>query len=110
MSQKISLLTLAIVATAVVVGERFVQGGATATAAGRASGVAATGAAIGETFPVDALGTAIVVASDVIAVNAAIEVAADGKAVTKSAGVTVARALQAATAAGDRIEVLLIPN
>jgi hypothetical protein len=111
MSQKISMLTLSIAATAALTAETFVTAtGAVATAAGNAVGVAATDAAIGELCPVDALGTAVVIAGAAIAKGAHVEVAADGKAVTLAAGKAVGVALEAAAAAGDRIEVLLIPN
>lgn len=110
MSQMLSLLDLTETATAAVLGERFVNAGAHAAAAGRALGVARADAAIGQLLPVTVLGTAIVSASAAIAKDAPIEVAANGQAVTRSAGVAVARALQAAAAAGDRIEVLLITN
>lgn len=111
MSQKLALLTLSILATAVLTRERFVTaGGAVATAAGNAVGVADTDNAIGDLAPVTAIGTAIVTAGAAIAKGAAVEVGATGKAVTKAAGITVGRALQAAAADGDRIEVLLIQN
>ena len=111
MTQKISLLALAVTATAALTAERFVTGGgATATAAGRALGVTQTSAVSGQIVAVDVVGTAVVTAGGAIAKDAAIEVGTAGKAVTKSAGVTVARALQAAAADGDRIEVLLIQN
>lgn len=111
MSQKISLLTLSIAATAALTAERFVSAtGAVATAAGNAIGVARSDAAIGELCPVDVIGTAVVTASAAIAKGALVEVAAGGKAATKSAGIAVARALEAAGADGDPIEVLLIPN
>lgn len=109
--QNISLLCLPVLATAIVAAERFTTGaGAQSAAAGRALGVSRSGAAIGERYPVDVIGTAIVTAGAAIAADALIEVGADGKAVTKAAGVAVARALEAATADGDKIEVLLIQN
>jgi len=110
MSQMISLLDLTETATAAVTGERFVQAGAHAAAAGRALGVSRADAAIGQLFPVTVAGTAIVTAAAAIAAGAAIEVGANGQAVTRATGVPVARALTAAAAAGDRIEVLLITN
>lgn len=111
--QNISLLTLSMIITAAVTAERFMSPtGGVATAAGNSAGVTRTSGAIGDLVPVDVLGTAVVTAGAAIAAGAAIEVGANGKAVTKSAGVTVARAAPGATAAadGDRIEVLLIPN
>ncbi|MGN7832656.1 capsid cement protein [Pseudoxanthomonas sp. 22568] len=111
MTQKTTLLALSIAATAAVLQERFVSAaGAPAAPAGNALGASETDAAIGQIFTVNAIGTAIVTAGGAIAKGAAIEVGAAGKAVTKNAGITVARALQAASADGDRIEVLLIQN
>lgn len=111
MTQKISLLTLSIAASAALEPERFVTvAGAYPAAAGNAFGVSTTKAAIGEQLGVDVAGTAIVTAGGAIAKNAYIDVGANGKAVTHAAGKVVAQALQAAAADGDRIEVLLIPN
>ena len=111
MTQKISLLPLAIAAAAAITAERFITvTGAVATAGGNAVGVATTNAAIGDYVSTDVIGTSVVTAGAAIVKGVAIEVGAGGKAITKSSGVTVARALQAATADGERIEVLLIPN
>jgi hypothetical protein len=110
-TQNISLLTLTVLATAVLTAERFVtQAGAVAAAAGPAFGVARAPAAIGERAPVDVIGTAIVTAGGAIASGAYIDVGAAGKAITHAAGKIVAQALEAAAADGDRIEVLLIPS
>ena len=110
MTQMISVLDVTETATAAVLGERFFNAGAHAVAAGRALGVTRADAAIGTLVPITVIGTAIVSASAAIAKDALVEVAANGQAVTRSAGVAVGRALQAAAAAGDRIEVLLFPN
>lgn len=111
MTQKISLLSLSVLATAALTAERFVTAtGAVPAALGNAIGVANADAAIGELTPVDVLGTTIVIAEAAVAVGAALEVGAAGGARTKTTGVTVARALQAAAAANDRIEILLIAN
>lgn len=110
-SQNIAILTLTVVAAAALVPQRFVTAtGAVATAGGHALGATRAEAAIGTPTPVDVLGTAQVVAGAQVAAGAALEVGANGKAVTADAGVVVARALQAAGADGDVIEVLLIPN
>ena len=110
-SQNISLLTLTVTATAAMAANRFVaHAGVHASAAGNALGVSRTAAAIGDVLPVDVIGTATVEAEAAIADGAALEVGTDGKAKTQSAGVTVARAVQAAANAGDLIEVLLIQN
>ena len=111
MSQKTSILTLSILAAAALTRERFVNAaGAVATAAGSAVGVTDTDADINTLVPVTALGTAIITAGGPIAKDSGVEVGADGKGVVLDAGVKVAKALQAALADGDRIEVLLIPN
>lgn len=111
--QKISLLTLAIAVAAAISHERFLTAsGAYPVARKGALGVSCTSAtAAGQTVPVDVLGTTVVTAGGVFAKDASLAVGANGKAVAAEAGdVIVARALQAATADGDRVEVFLIPN
>jgi plasmid maintenance system antidote protein VapI len=55
--------------------------------------------------------TALAVAGAAIALGAALEVHTTvTQVVTKSAGITIGRALTAAAAAGDIVEVWLIPN
>lgn len=110
-AQSIPCLTLTVTASVALTADRFVaHGGGLPGAGGNTLGVARSDAAAGAAAPVDVLGTGVVEASAAIAAGAKIEALADGRAVTQSSGVTVARALQAATAAGQRIEVLLIPN
>lgn len=107
----IALLTLSVIAGATITQNQAITGaGAVASAGGNAIGTANTGAASGERVPYTAMGTALAVAGAAIAANAALEVGSAGKLVTKSSGVTVARALQAAGADGDVIEVLWITN
>lgn len=111
--QFVSLLTVAVTATAAITGQRFVTGaGVAATAAGNALGVARADAASGELVPVDVLGTALVTAGGAIAANAAVEVGAGGKAVTLASGKQVARLAPGSSAAadGDVVEVIIIPN
>jgi hypothetical protein len=111
MSQNHSLLALSIVAAAAISANTFVTAaGAVATAAGNAVGVARSDAASGALIPVDVAGTAQVIASAAIAKGASVEVASGGKAATKDSGIAVGIALEAATAAGQLIEVLLVPN
>lgn len=84
--------------------------GAAATAAGNAVGFTTIEAASGERVPVAVLGTAIGIAGGNIAAGAQVEVHTDvTQVVTKSAGVAIGRALHAA-AAGEQVEILLIPN
>jgi hypothetical protein len=107
----ISLLTISVTAVAALtLGRAVTAGGAVATAAETAVGIANSDGAVGQRVPVTALGTALAEAHAAIAVGAALEVAALGRLVTRTAGVTVGRALTAAGAQGDQIEVLLIPN
>lgn len=110
MTQKISVLTLSVIATVVLLAERVVaRGGGYATAAGNAFGVTNTAGAIGDRVPVDVLGTTIATAGGAFADGAYLQVGASGKLVVQSTGIAVAQALQAATADGDRVEVLWIP-
>jgi hypothetical protein len=109
--QSISLLTLSRTAAAALTAARFVSTGNGVPGAGANTlGVTRTDAASGALVAVDAVGTAVVEASAAIADGASIETTNDGRAVTKTTGIAVARALQAAAGAGDKIEVLLIPN
>jgi hypothetical protein len=111
MSQKSPILTLPILATAILTASRFVSPtGGVAGAGLNAIGVTDTDAASGDIVAVDAVGTSIVTAGEPITKGASLEVGAAGKAVVLDAGVKVAVALEAAGADGDRIEVLLIPN
>jgi len=104
-------MALSVVAAVAITAGTFVTSqGAVATAAGNAFGVARSDGAVGDVVPVDVLGTAIVTASAAIAAGASLDVAAGGQAVTHAAGKVVAVALEAAAAAGDDIEVFLIPN
>lgn len=105
------ILTLPVLAAATLTAARFVSPtGGLPTLAGNTLGVALSNIASGETGSVITLGTAPVEASAAISKGAAVEVLADGRIVTKDSGVTVGRALQAATAAGQIIEVLLVSN
>lgn len=113
MTQKTPVLTLSVAAAAALAAERFVTAsGAYAAARGGAFGVTATLAtAAGERIPVDVLGTTVATAGGAFAADTPLAVGANGKVVAAEAlDVIVARALQAATADGDRVEVFLIPN
>ena len=105
------LLTLSLLATTALTQARAVNGlGALPAAAARCLGIARTTAAIGDRVSIDVDGTAIGEAGAAVAVDAALELDALGRFITKSAGVTVGRALSAAGAAGQMIEILLIAN
>lgn len=111
MSQFRPILTLSVVSAAAIVAERFVtKAGGTPAAAAKGFGVARAAAdAAGQVVPVDVLGTAICSAGAAIADDADLELNASGQVITRSAGVKVGKALQAAAAVGDRIEILLTP-
>lgn len=113
MKNAISLLALTMTASGVITSNRFVTpAGAVAGAGVNAQGVSDTDAAIGDKFAVHTLGTAIVETGAAIAAGALIETDAAGRAITKAAGATVARLApgEVATAAGQLVEVVLIPN
>ena len=111
-AQNIALLTLTVALSGTVTANRFVtpagaQAGADANTLGvsRVSGVATDNA------PVDVLGTAVVEAGAAIAAGASLKSDASGRAITwATSGAKVGIALEAAAAAGQLIEVLLIPN
>lgn len=109
--QNKALLILTVLTTAAITNRRFVSPtGGVPSAGGNTLGVADADAASGTHAPVVHQGTAIVEASAAIAKGAEIETTNNGRAATKDTGKTVARALQAAGAAGEYIEVTLIPN
>lgn len=108
--QKIPVLTLTLTAAAALAAERFVTtDGNVPAAGGYAIGVTTTEAAKGEAFAADVMGTTVVEAGGAIAAGQGVQTDASGKAVALSSGVALGTALQAATADGDRIEVLLTP-
>ena len=110
--QSTPLLTLTVALTGAVAAARFVTpAGAQAGADANTLGVARIAGASGDKIPVDAIGTAVVEAGAAIALGATLEVDASGRAVTwATSGAKVGIALQAASAAGNFIEVLLLPN
>ena len=110
--QFIPVLTKPMTASGAVAANRFVLAtGAQATVAGSAViGVAREAAASAALFSCDILGTAIVEAGASIAKGVAVQTGADGRALTYDTGTKAAVALQAATAAGQMIEVLLLPS
>lgn len=114
MNGNISLLTLTVVAAGALAANRFTtQAGAYPASGGLAFGVTRTGAtAAGDLVPTDVMGTAIVEAGAAFALDAQIMSDASGKAITATVGTkfALARAMGAAAAAGDLVEVLLIPN
>ena len=104
-------LVLSIVAGAAITQFRAVSAtGTVPAAAANCLGFAQNGAASGEAVAVVALGTAIAEAGAAISAGALVELDASARVITRSAGAIVGRALTAAGAAGDQVEVFLIPN
>ena len=113
MQTSYSILALTVAAAGPLIAERLVtQAGSYPAAGGAAFGVTRTNAAHkGDLVPVDVQGTSIVEAGAVVALDQPLMADAEGRVVPLTAGkVGVGRAMGAATASGDRIEVLLIPT
>lgn len=111
--QATPILTLSLIAAAALSADRFVTpSGAVPAAGATALGVGRTAAAVGERQPVDVLGTSIVETGGAIAANALVETDASGRAVTLAAGVVLGRLApgEVATAAGQFVEVILLPT
>ena len=107
----VSLLNIGLTSAAALAQYQPVQAsGAAATAAGNAVGFCQTTvAAAGTRYPAVVIGTSIAIAGAAIAAGALVEVHTTvTHVVTRSAGISIGRALNAAAAAGDQIEVLLI--
>lgn len=111
-AQNTSLLTLSLIASGVIAANRFVTPAAAQAGADvNTIGVSRFAAAIGDKVAVDVEGTAIVEAGAAVAAGATIKSDANGKAITwVTSGAKVAIALDAATAAGQLIEVFLVSN
>jgi len=108
--QKTTIFSMSQIAAAAVSAARFVglMTGAHCAAGVKALGVSQSAASIGEAFATDVHGTTIVEAGGAIAAGGPIKSDANGKAVAQAgAGEIVAYAVTAATAAGQKIEVLL---
>ena len=113
MSQQfISLLALPAVLTGTVAANRFVTPAyAQAGADVNTLGVSRTGGNSGDKVTVDALGTACVEVGAAVTAGNTVKSDASGRAIPwATSGAKVGVALEAATAAGQFIEVLLIPN
>ena len=110
--QSISVLSLSVALTGSVLANRFVTpAGAQAGADAVALGVAKTDGGANDLVAVDVLGTAAVEAGASITVGQTLKVDAQGRAIPwASTGAKVGIALEPAGAAGQFIEVLLLPN
>ena len=113
MTPEITILTVTAKLAAKVDKALFVTAsGALPAADGAALGVAQLGGAANDLVPVVTLGVARVTAGGVVAAGDAVACAATGKAIkaVNANAVRVGRALTAAAADGDEIQVHLIPN
>lgn len=110
--QAIPILSLPVTAAGTIGANRLITpAGVLAGAGENTLGVARTAAVANDKITADVLGTAIVEAGAAVAVNASLKSDATGRAITwATSGAKVGIALQAAGAAGEFIEVLLIPN
>jgi hypothetical protein len=111
-TQNIALLTLTHALTGTVTANRFVTpAGAQAGADANTLGVCRVSGVSGDKAPVDVLGTAVVEVGAAVALGASLKADASGRAITwATSGAKVGIALEAASASGQMIEVLLIPN
>lgn len=110
--QAIGILPLTVLLSGTVAANRFVTvAGAQAGADANTLGVARSAGVSGDRITVDVLGTAVVEAGAAISAGATLETDASGRAVTwATSGPKVGIALEAAGAAGQFIEVLLVQN
>ncbi len=111
-AQSKSLITTATRLAGIVSANRFVSCNGTQAVAGeKCLGVASMPEQAGRTVPVTVQGTAIVQSGGVFAVGDPLMSDADGQAVKASSPAAIAAmAIEAATTAGQLVEVLLIPN
>lgn len=114
MNPSIATLTLTVVATAALENARAVnQAGAYPAAGGLAFGITRSDAAIGDPTPVDVQGTATAQAGAAFAKDVPLMVGTDGKLIAHDGDGdkhAVARSMEAATAADQLVEVLLVPS
>jgi hypothetical protein len=106
-------LTLTVTAAGSIAANRFVTpAGAQAGADANTLGVALSAASgAGERIPVIALGTAAVEAGAAISAGATVKSDSQGRAITwATSGAKIGIALEAASGAGQVIEVFLVPN
>lgn len=112
MQASISILVLNVVAAGALATARGVTfAGAYPAANAAIHGVTRTSAAaVGDLVPIDVIGTALIESGAAVTAGLALACDATGRVVDFAAGVKVGRALTAATAAGQMVEVLLFPS
>jgi hypothetical protein len=108
MKTSVILASISILAAVALAPRRFVTTAGTVPASGvYCPGVANGSFDAGEYAGVDTHGVVLVEAGAAVAVDAAVQCDASGRAITLAAGVSLGRALDAATAAGDFIRIKL---
>lgn len=108
MKTSIILASLSLLATAALAANRFATSAGAVPAAGAyCPGVVNGSFDIGEQANVSTHGIVLVEAGAAVAVDAAVQTDASGRAITLAGGISLGRALDAATAAGDLIRVKL---
>jgi len=108
MKTSITLAVMSIVAAVALTARRFVTPGGAVPAAGAwCPGIANADYAAGETAGVVTHGIELVEAGAAVAVGAAVQTDNAGRAITLDAGVSLGRALDEATAAGQFVRVKL---
>jgi len=114
MKPSLSTLCLTVMATAALANNRAVtQAGAYPSAGGLAFGLTRSDAASGDPTPVDVQGTAIATAGAAFSKDVPLMVGTDGKLIAHDGDGdkhAVARSMEAATADGQLVEVLLVPT
>jgi hypothetical protein len=110
--QQNSIFALTLISSAALTANRFITpAGAAAGAGANTLGVnRQTVTASGQAVTVDVIGTAIVEAGAAVSQFATVQSDATGRAITYSSGARTGIALQAASTAGNFIEVLLLQN
>ncbi len=106
------ILAVTRTASGTIAANRFVTpAGAQAGADANTLGVSRVAGVSGDRMTIDVVGTAIVEAGAAVSAGATIKSDASGRAITwATSGARVGIALDAAGAAGEFIEVLLVPN
>lgn len=100
------ILTTTVLAVAELAGRRFATtAGAVPAAGAKVLGVTNAPYSAGEWAGLGVLGIFVVEAGAAVALDDDVQTDAQGRAITKAAGLTVGRALDAATAAGEFIRV-----
>lgn len=104
-----SVLTLSVVATAVLSRCRAVTAAGAVPAAGaRCLGFTGFAAAVGERVSVGVMGTVIAETGGAFGIDAALELDSLGRVIVRNSGFTVGHALAAATAAGSLVEIVVV--